>query len=71
MPLKYSYPTTSWSQRKLRTRSDIELAADIQRRAQSGVRGWNAEHEESNQLSKDAGNNHEQQRRRSKSTRTS
>jgi hypothetical protein len=64
MPVPYQYPETSWSRRKLRTRGDVELAADIQRRAQSGVRGWSDETLESNQLSKDWRNSHEQQRRR-------
>ena len=57
MPVPYQYPETPWSQRKLRTRGDAELAADIQRRAQSEVRGWSEETLESNQL--DWRNKHE------------
>jgi hypothetical protein len=56
MPIPFSYPETSWSQRKLRTRGDIELAADIQRRSQSQVRGWDDE-------SKDESHDREQRRR--------
>jgi hypothetical protein len=66
MPIPYQYPVEQWSQRKLRTRADIELAADIQRRAQSGVRGWDDETLES----KDWRNSREQQRRRNCASRT-
>jgi hypothetical protein len=62
MPVPFQYPETSWSQRKLRTRGDVE--ANIQRRAQSsGVRGWSDETLETNHLNKDWRNSHEQQRR--------
>ena len=40
MPVPYQYPVEQWARRKLRTQADVELAADIQRRAQSCVRGW-------------------------------
>jgi len=63
MPVPYQYPETSWSRRKLRTRTDIE--ADIQRRSQfSGVRGWSEEHDTQ------PGDSHVQQSRRSEPTRT-
>jgi hypothetical protein len=45
MPAKFEYPSEPWSQRKLRTRGDVELAMDIQRRTQSSVPGWDAEAE--------------------------
>ena len=45
MPVPFQYPETSWSRRKLRTQADLKLAADIQRRSQSQVRGWNEEHD--------------------------
>jgi hypothetical protein len=63
MPFRFSYPTESWSQRKLRTRADVEQAANIRRRAQSGVRGWSEEHDIQ------PGDNHVQQSRRSEPTR--
>jgi hypothetical protein len=50
MPVPYQYPVEQWARRKLRTQADVELAADIQRRAQSCVRGWDEETLESNQL---------------------
>jgi hypothetical protein len=43
MPIPYQYPVEQWSRRKLRTQADVELAADIQRRAQSQVRGLDGE----------------------------
>jgi hypothetical protein len=45
MPIPYQYPVEQWSRRKLRTQADLKLAADIQRRSQSQVRGWNEEHD--------------------------
>jgi len=50
MRVPYQYPVEQWARRKLRTQADVELAADIQRRAQSCVRGWDEETLESNQL---------------------
>ena len=62
MPIPYQYPVEQWSRRKLRTQADIELTADIRRRAQSQVRGWSEETLESDQLSKDWSNNREHSR---------
>ena len=55
MPIPYQYPVEQWSRRKLRTRTDVEMAADIQRRAQScAVDGMTTL--ERNQLIKDGSN---------------
>jgi hypothetical protein len=62
-PIRFEYSSENWSHREMRTRGHVERAANIQRRAQSQVRGWSEEQPERNSLSKDRRNNHEQRRR--------
>ena len=58
MPIPFSYPETSWSQHRMRTRGDVELAANIQRLNQSQVRGWSED--DAGEMGRDGRNNHEQ-----------